>query len=91
MDDQNKLVKISKVVISYYEKHHFAPSENDFKLWIESLRNPIKEHFKAKGLNDCKGVLDFKRFYFELRDISLEDYLKINLSSEDYQLWKDKN
>ena len=41
-------------------------------------------------LEESKGVLNFRRFYLEMRDQGMEEYMKANLSQEDYLFWKEK-
>lgn len=88
---ENKLQRISRAVSDYYSQ---VKSEDltaeDFNLWIESLANPMKTGFKSKGLNECRGVLNFQRFISELQDNGLEEYLKNKLEEEDYNYWKDQ-
>lgn len=87
-----ELNRIGIVVKQYYDQL----TEEDFTQslfndWIESLSDPMKKDFKAKGLDNCKGVLNFRRFILELKDIGLDDFLKDNLSGEDFTYWIELN
>ncbi|NJK95210.1 MAG: hypothetical protein HC905_10120 [Bacteroidales bacterium] len=39
------------------------------------------------GIEKCKGVLNFKRFVLELNDSGMDEFMKNNLSQEDFQWW----
>jgi hypothetical protein len=84
----DKLIRIGKVVNSYYyQLKKKEITEEKFSVWIESLEDPMKKDFKAKGLEKCSGVLNFQRFILELQDNGLEEYLKNELSDEDFTYW----
>ena len=53
--------------------------------WIEGLQEPVKSTMKKIGFDGCKGVLPFLRYVNERNDVGLEEYLKKNLSKQDYQ------
>ena len=86
----DKLIRIGKVINSYYYKLNKKEiTEEKFNLWIESLEDPMKKDFKAKGLEKCRGVLNLQRFILELQDNGLEEYLKRELTEEDFTYWRD--
>jgi len=86
----DKLLQIGKVISSYYSQLKAKElTETDFSLWIESLGEPMKTVFKKKGLEGCRGVLNFQRFILETEDKGLEEYLKNELTEEDYNYWRD--
>ena len=89
--DLDKIQDIGKIMIQYYNQVELNPTQRDFELWIESLKEPMKSSFSKQGLNKCKGVLNFKRFLLEMNDFGLEEYMKKNLSAEDYKMYKSKN
>ena len=79
------LNRIAEATMSYYRQ--LTPrdlTEADFTLWIESLQEPMKAHFKNQGLDHCRGVLNFQRHSLELRGIGLDEYLKNQLTAEEY-------
>lgn len=81
--------RISKAFSSYYSQIKSKElTEEDFKLWIDSLSDPMRTDFKNKGLDRCRGVLNFQRFVLELQDNGLDDYFKKKLKEEDYNYWK---
>jgi hypothetical protein len=88
--DLERLEFIGKIAVRYYNSVRFNPTQKDFDLWIESLKEPMKSNFKKQGLENCKGVLNFKRFILELNDFGMDEYMKNNLSIEDYKFWKDE-
>jgi hypothetical protein len=89
---ENKLQIISRATSAYYSQLKSKElTEEDFRLWIESLSEPMRTSFKNKGLNSCRGVLNFQRFILELQDNGLEEYLKNELKEEDYNYWRDQS
>lgn len=89
---EDRLQTINKTVLDYYSQLKSKEfTEEDFNLWIDSLPEPMKSDFKSKGLNQCRGVLNFQRFILELQDNGLEEYLKNELKEEDYSYWRDQS
>lgn len=89
---EDRLQTINKTVLDYYSQLKSKElTEEDFNLWIDSLPEPMKSDFKNKGLNQCRGVLNFQRFILELQDNGLEEYLKNELKEEDYNYWRDQS
>jgi len=83
-----RLLRIGRAITGYYNQLNRAElTEKNFKLWIESLEEPMRSSFKNKGLDNCRGVLNFQRFILELQDIGLDEYLKNNLTDEDFSYW----
>jgi hypothetical protein len=80
--------KINTAILSYYSLLDINTiTEDEYKLWIESLEEPMKKHFSSKSLEHNKGVLNLQRFILELRDISLEEFMRDNLTEEEYILY----
>ena len=73
-----------------YRYHQLAASVKDeipeeyYFEWLEGLPEPIREDMKKKGFEACKSILSFTRYVNERRDIGLDEWLKNNLSEEDY-------
>ncbi len=83
------LLRIGRATTDYYKQlNRNGLTEEDFKLWIESLKEPMRSSFKNKGLDNCRGVLNFQRFILELQDKGLDEYLKNNLTDEDFSYYK---
>jgi hypothetical protein len=79
-----------RAITDYYKQlDSYSISIEDFTLWIDSLQEPMKGHFKAKGIDNCRGVLSLQRFILELRDISLENFLKDRLTAEEFKAYKE--
>lgn len=89
---EDRLQTINKTVLDYYSQIKSKElTEEDFNLWIDSLPEPMKSYFKSKGLNQCRGVLNFQRFILELQDNGLEEYLKNELKEDYYSYWRDQS
>lgn len=80
--------RYGKAISGYYSLPECVPTEQNFKEWIDSLQEPMKSAFKKQGFDSCKGVLNYRRFILESADIGLDEYLRNNMSSEDYQYYK---
>ena len=65
----------SKIMAYYQQLDPTTISQQDFKDWINSLEEPMKSDFRAKGIEKCRGVLNFQRFVLELRDFGLEEFI----------------
>ena len=84
-----RLLRIGRITTGYYKQLNTQElTEKDFKLWIESLEEPMRGVFNKKGLEDCRGVLNFQRFILELQDKGLDEYLKNNLTEEDFNFYR---
>jgi hypothetical protein len=80
--------KINTALHSYYTLLDVNTiTEDEYKLWIESLEEPIKKHFSSKNLELNKGVLNLQRFILELRDVSLEEFMRDKLTEEEYSIY----
>jgi hypothetical protein len=88
----DKMITIGRVVRGYYDQLTAKDlTKHDFDLWIDSLSDPIRSHFKAKGLDGCRDVLNFQRFILETQDRELSEYLKERLTEEDFNYWTAHN
>lgn len=66
-----------KKIHAYYQQLDLETiTPQDYKDWLNSLKEPMRSHFQTDGLERCKGVLNFQRFVLELRDFGLEKFLK---------------
>ncbi len=74
-----------------YRYHQLVLSDNDnipepyFVEWLNGLQEPIRRDMEKRGFEACKSVLSFTRYVNERRDIGMDDFLKENLSEEDYK------
>lgn len=87
----DQLQRIGRASRDYYSQIEPADlTEEDFSLWIDSLDEPMKTGFSNRGLNECRGVLNFLRFILELNDYGMDEYMRNELTEEDYQYWRDQ-
>jgi len=85
----NQQARIGEAISSYYNLiNNFKPAKNEYLMWIESLREPMKTECERKGYKYCTEHMNFVRFYLELHDYGMNDYMRENLSEEDYIYWK---
>jgi hypothetical protein len=90
METGDRLIRIGRIINSYYSQLKAMEfiDEVDFNLWIDSLQEPMRTHFKTEGLEKSRGVLNFQIFILELRDKGLDEYLDETLTEEDLRYWR---
>ncbi|WKN46508.1 hypothetical protein [Tunicatimonas pelagia] len=64
------------------------PTEEDFQHWLEGLPENIRRNKEAEGFEKCRTHVPFTRHVMERRDIGMDDWMKRNLSDEDYNFWQ---
>ncbi len=85
-EEHAQLFRIGNATFCYHRlADQQEPNENDFKDWLEGLPDNIKKDMKTKGFQECKGILSFTRFVNEKNDIGMGEWMKQNLSLEDYK------
>jgi hypothetical protein len=83
------LLRIGHTCSDYYRQLNPKEiTEEEFNIWADSLQEPMRGVMKKDGLDLCRKVLNLQRFILELRDKGMEEYLKSNLTKEDYRYWK---
>ena len=82
-----ELKRITDITMKYYDQIEFNPSHEDFNNWISSLKEPMKSHFIKDGFKKSKGVLNFRRYYLESKDYGMKEFMKNNLSEEEFKFW----
>lgn len=67
----------------------FNPTQTDFKEWLTGLSEKIRNNMEIIGFALCKDVLSFQRYVLEKNDIGMDEWMKNNLSEDDYnEYWK---
>jgi len=84
-DDQ--FTHVNKLIAQYYKNLPLEPTHQDWELWLDNLKEPMKSGFTKMGFENGKTALPFKRFYLESRDYVMRDYMKKNLSEEDLEYY----
>jgi len=83
-----QMLRIGNAAYVYHSK---ANETDNVKLeiyyndWLEELPPPIKEDMKELGFEGCKNVLPFTRYVNERNDEGLDEWMRENLSEEDYR------
>jgi len=72
-----------------YRYHQLAtesePTEEYYFEWLQGLPENIRKDMKERGFEGCKNILSFTRYVNERNDIGMDEYLKENLSPEDFK------
>lgn len=80
-----------------YVYHQQACSINEkrqkeyYQEWLQGLPSDIATDMKAKGFEQCKGMLPFTRYVNERNDYGMRDWMKEHLSEEDYNYYIELN
>jgi hypothetical protein len=84
----SRLFRIGNAAYCYYQ---LAGSdeipEEYFTEWLDGLPEPIRLDMKKKGFAACKSILPFTRYVNERRDVGMNEWMRGNLSNEDYHAW----
>ena len=86
-----QLNRITNITMEYYRLPECTPTPENFRLWIESLPEPMKAYHNKQGFEESKGVLNYRRFILELEDIGMTDFMQTHLSPNDFAEWKDSS
>ncbi len=82
------LLRFGNASYSYHQgAQALEPSEDDYKEWLEGLRENIRRDMEIKGFEGCKGVVSFTRYVNEKNDIGMLEWMKNNLSAEDFKAY----
>nr|WP_297914261.1 hypothetical protein [uncultured Allomuricauda sp.] len=87
-EQQARMFRLGNAAFVYHRQaNELEPTEEDFKEWLEGLPEKIREDMEIKGFELCKGVLSFTRHVLEKTDIGMDEWMKWNLSEEDYKAY----
>ena len=81
--------RIGNATFSYHQlAANSEPTIEYFKEWLEGLPENIRKDMEEKGFEECKSVLPFTRYVNERNDVGLDQFLKENLTIQDYEAHK---
>ena len=88
-ENHARLFRIGNATYIYHQQaKELEPTKTDFDMWLTGLPKNIRTDMKIKGFELCKGVLSFTRYVMEKNDIGMEEWLKQNLSKDDYNEYR---
>ena len=79
--------RVTKMMGQYYSDAP-EPTLEGWEEWIENLDEPMKSEFKEKGFEVSKNALPFIRFFAELKDYGMRDYMREVLNEDDFAYYK---
>jgi len=81
--------RIRSLILDYYQSapFPFEPTEADFRTWLKTLTKTEQDLYQWMGMDTCRHMLDFRRFYFRQRGHRLESYLASHLSIAEFKVW----
>jgi len=80
-------MRVSDMMVEYYKRPPVEPTKKDWKEWLEGLKEPMKSDFKKKSFEEAKNTLSFIRYYQEKNDYGMRDFIRDNMSKEDFKYY----
>ncbi|MEM1120265.1 MAG: hypothetical protein AAGJ18_07430 [Bacteroidota bacterium] len=80
-------MRVSDMMVAYHKRPPVEPTLKDWEDWIKGLPEPMKSGFREKGFEDSKSALPFIRFYQEKHDYGMRDFIRDNMSKEDFEYY----
>ena len=76
----------------YHQQANVPKNKDSLKLyyeeWLRGLPPQIAADMKEYGLEKCKTMLSFTRYVNERTDVGFDDWMRENLSEDDYAYFK---
>ena len=92
-EQRARLFRIGNVSYRYHQLADVPQNRDSLKLyfneWLEGLHPDIATDMKKKGLEECKTSLSFTRYVNERAGIGMDEWMKENLSNDDYIYYKE--
>jgi hypothetical protein len=89
--DIHLLARINKAVLQYYARAEPYKTQENFEIWLRGLITAVRIHFEEQGFQKHKNAFPFMRFVLELNDIGMDEFMRSNLSPNDFIGWKNPN
>lgn len=84
-EEHARLFRFGNATYIYHlQAKELEPTEKDFEIWLNGLPKNIRTDMEIKGFEVCKSILSFSRYVMEKNDIGMDEWLKNNLTKEDY-------
>ncbi|MEM1118969.1 MAG: hypothetical protein AAGJ18_00885 [Bacteroidota bacterium] len=80
-------LRVADLMVEYHKRPPVEPTKEDWKEWLEGLKEPMKSDFKNKSFETAKRTLSFSRYYQEKNDYGMRDFMRDNLSKEDFEYY----
>lgn len=91
-EEQARLLRFGNAAYIYHRQaENLEPTEEDFKEWLKGLPKDVREDMEIQGFELCKGILSFSRYVMEKNDIGMGEWMKQNLSEEDYNAYCERD
>jgi hypothetical protein len=85
-EEHARLFRFGNAAYIYHEQAEtLNPTETDFQEWLIALPKEVRKDMKMMGFELSKGVISFKRYVMEKNDIGMDEWMKNNLSEDDYK------
>lgn len=80
-----RMFRIGNASFCYY--HNNDTTEEDYLSWLDGLQELMKSDMAKKGFEACRNILSLQRHSLELKDLGYDEFMKSNLSEDDYSWW----
>jgi len=99
--DNDQTAKLPEDLIDWLEQQLLARQESRtanelltiyFEEYLDSLPNDRVRHGeRTRGLDEAKRSWSFRRYVLERNDFGMNEFMRLNLSEEDYSFYKWSN
>jgi len=90
-EEHARLLRFGNAAYIYHRQaENLEPTEEDFNEWLEGLPENVREDMEMQGFELCKGVLSFRRYVMEKNDIGMGEWMRKNLSEDDYKGYQER-
>lgn len=84
-EEHARLFRFANAAYTYHtQAKTFNPTQTDFEEWLTGLPEKVRNHMEIIGFGLCKDVISFQRYVLEKNDIGMDEWMKKNLSIDDY-------
>ena len=85
-----KLFRIGNATYRYHQlAQKSEPTVEYFLEWLQGLPENIRKDMSEMGFDRCKTMLPFTRYVNERNDVGMDQFLKENLTLQDYEAYKE--
>lgn len=85
MITESYLYELMGAINNYYSQPVFS-SQEWIELWKEGLPEELSIYRQATPSEVC-SLMNYRRFFLEMNDIGLDEFLKQSVSAPAYQSW----
>ncbi|MEC3881804.1 hypothetical protein [Parapedobacter sp. 10938] len=81
------LFRVGNLTYRFHDDVACEPDEDDYQSWLEGLDEGVRPSLELMGFEKCRTMLALRLHASERSDRGYYNYLKKNLTPEDYTNW----